>query len=145
MYPLTILALCLPPAAPAPKEAPKKEPVSLVGEWAAVGGGPGAAVPDGWLTFTFTPDGKFFVEEGGRGREEAGTYTADPKKDPAEVDILPLRGRTRPPLLGIYQVHGNTLTLCMVPGHVGARPARFEAPAGSAVSLLTFKRVQKKD
>jgi uncharacterized protein (TIGR03067 family) len=143
MHALTFVVVGLSLAAPAPKDPPKKDPPSIVGEWEAVGGGP-AALPDGWLTFTFTPDGKFFVAEG-RGHEEAGTYTADPKKDPAELDIRPLPGRERPPLLGIYKVHGNSLTLCMVPGHVGKRPTRFEVPAGSAVSLLTFKRVQKKD
>src|SRR5215213_5591308 len=145
MSPSLLVALAVAVGAPGLKDDPKKA-ASLEGEWAAEKFVEGGRERDRPIRFTFGPDGKFGVREGSREKAEEGSYQADPKKDPAEVDILPPAGKTAPPILGIYKVEGDTLTLCVAKGGPDARrPAKFESPAGSRVSLFTLKRVKKKD
>ena len=138
-----IVGLALALAAPAPKTAGKEDSPSVVGEWAlesAVRGGMNDKPPDG-AGITFTANGKALFREGRRDKVEEGTYTVDPKKNPAEIDIIPPVKEKAPTVLGIYKIEKDTLTLCMVLG--GERPKSFEAPAGSEVMLMTLKRVKK--
>src|SRR5947209_19992132 len=89
----TALALALVLAAPAPKEAPKKES-PLVGQWVLESitfGGMNLnaqVIGKEKLTITFTKDGKTestgFADQAGK----TGSYTHDPKKDPAELDLV---------------------------------------------------------
>src|SRR5688500_2702547 len=107
-----LIGLALIVAAPAKKDDPKKV-ASLEGEWTAdrwVEGGREQVRP---IWFKLGPDGKFAVRAGDRKNPEEGSYKADAKKDPAEIDILPPVGKTNPPTLGIYKVDGDTLTLCI--------------------------------
>jgi uncharacterized protein (TIGR03067 family) len=141
-----VLALAVTLAAPAAKEAPKKDPPSLVGEWAAetaVIGGKLDNPPPG-TTWTFTADGKSVLQVGG-GQAAAGSdakYTTDAKKDPAQVDVS--EGPKGKSMKGIYKVEGDTLTLCLVQDG-DDRPTAFESPAGSKAILITLKKVKKKD
>jgi uncharacterized protein (TIGR03067 family) len=138
-----IVGLALAVAAPAPKTASKDEPPSLHGEWvleSAVRGGMNDKPPDG-AGVTFTADGKARFREGRRDKVEEGTYTVDPKKNPAQIDIVPPANEKVPTVLGIYKIEKDTLTLCLVLG--GERPKKFESPAGSEVMLMTLKRVKK--
>jgi uncharacterized protein (TIGR03067 family) len=128
--------------APALKDPPKEDLPSLVGEWdvkSRMVGGQRKDPVDG-STVKFTADGgaKFTG-----GPSIAGTYTADPTKDPAEFDIKPSATTTAPGLTGIYRVDGDTLILCLI--QKGPRPTKFESPPGSRVLLFTVKRVAKKD
>jgi len=127
--------------------APAKDAPAIVGEWAgekAVAGGKERPVPKGGISFTFTADGKLIIREGEREKADTGTYKADPKKDPAELDIIPPEDKKEPTVQGIYKVDGDTLTLCFGRGKVGAaRPSKFEAPEGSDVIVITLKRVKK--
>jgi len=146
MTPSLLTALALTLGAPGPKEGPKKDPPSVVGEWITekgVIGGNDEAIPAGGVTFAFAPDGKVRITEGAK--QPAPTdYTVDPKKSPAEIDIVLVDpGRAAREMAGIYKVDGDTLTLCLNRG--GSRPAKFESPAGSDVMLLTLKRAKKKD
>jgi uncharacterized protein (TIGR03067 family) len=142
----TFLALALAVAAPAPK-ADAKEAASIVGEWAADGYVQAGSQRDRPIRITFTADGKFLVQEGKREKPEEATYKADPKKAPAEIDIFPPVRQTAPPMMGIYKVDGDTLTLCVSKGgpEAGTRPAKFESAEGSRDTLFTLKRVKAKD
>lgn len=139
------LALVL--AAPGTKDAPKKDPPSLVGEWVgeqAVAGGMTLPVPDGGIVFTFAADGTLSVREGNRSKPDAGSYKADPKKDPSEIDLMPPPDKKEPMLQGIYKLDGDTLTLCFSRTGQGAeRPKKFESPEGSELIVMTLKRVKK--
>jgi uncharacterized protein (TIGR03067 family) len=139
-----LVGLALIVGAPAKKDPAAKEPPTLVGDWLAetgVMGGKPENPPPG-STITFLADGKLTMKEGGGGAAEVGTYKADAKKDPAEIDISPEGAGKGPTLAGIYKIEGDTLTLCFT--LTGAdRPKAFTSPAGSMVMLVTCKRVKK--
>ena len=139
-----LAALALSVGAPAAKDG-KKDPPSLVGVWVAEKGttdGDDRAVTAGSLTVEFTADGKVSIREGAK-RSSPLDCRTDPKRSPAEIDfIAPPRAKSLN-MVGIYQVDGDTLTLCLSPG--GKRPTRFESVAGSDVMLLTLKRAKPKD
>jgi uncharacterized protein (TIGR03067 family) len=138
-----LLLLAATVAAPGPKDPPKKDPPALAGEWVVEGlvvAGQPKPLPAG-AAWVFTADGKaeFWV---GRGKPaDRGRYTADPRKDPAEVDITLGPGET---VRAIYRTEGDKLTLYM--GQPGAdRPTGFDPPAGSDAARWTLKRVPKKE
>jgi uncharacterized protein (TIGR03067 family) len=138
-----MIGLAVAVAAPAAKDAPKKEPPSLVGEWAAESGVQGGKPdnPPPGTTITFTADGKAIMKEGKRERGEDATYKSDPKKNPSEIDLMPPSADKGPNILGIYKIEGDTLTMCI--SMEGERPKEFASPAGSRVMLITCKRVKK--
>ena len=141
MTPSLLVGLAVVVGAPAKKDPPAKDPPSLVGEWvgeSGVHGGKPDNPPPG-TTITFTRDGKLLLTEGKGGRTEEGTYKADPKKTPAELDLNP-PGKAEA-ILAIYRIEGDTLTLCF--SHGGERPTEFASPAGSRVMLVTCKRAKK--
>jgi uncharacterized protein (TIGR03067 family) len=134
-------------AAPRAKDAPKAAPPGLVGEWviesSTLNGNP-LTISD-FYTVTYTPDGKFEMRAGGR-VIQAGTYTTDPKKDPAELDSasVPERAPAAPPWPCIFKIDGESLTMCaMADGR--KRPTTFEPAAGSGMIKTVFKRVKPKD
>jgi uncharacterized protein (TIGR03067 family) len=140
-----LLALAVTFSAPAAKEAPKKDPPSIVGEWAgetAEAGGKPLPVPPGGITMEFLADGKVVIREGPKPATTA-EYTADPKKSPAEIDLKPSEKAKDLMFVGVYKIEGDTLTMCLRIG--GKRPEKFESPAGSDSVLMTLKRVKKKD
>ena len=81
------------------------------------------------------------VVEGGKERDEHGTYKLDAKKKPAEIDITPPKEDGTH--LGIFKIDGDTLTICMSDKGASERPTKFESPEGSKVMLLTLKRAKK--
>jgi uncharacterized protein (TIGR03067 family) len=139
-----LLALALTVAAPGLKDPPKKDIKPLLGEWVVekpeLGGLP-FPHPAGGANVQFTSDGMMVSREGANAPEECG-YTADPKKDPAEIEITPsaVEGKVIT-MVGIYKVEGDTLTLCLVVG--GKRPTKFESVAGEGTIYMTFKRPKK--
>jgi uncharacterized protein (TIGR03067 family) len=146
MPPLTLLTLTLTIAAPAAKDPPKKEGPSLVGDWAIEAvtvGGQHKQVPPRALRFTFQADGTLAVQDGGAPRPL--TYKADPKADPAHLDIIPPAAAGRSPSWGIYKIDGDTLTICLDQAPGSERPKDFASPAGSLMTVYVFKRVKAKD
>jgi uncharacterized protein (TIGR03067 family) len=138
-----LIGLVIALGAPAPKEAPEKEPASLLGEWVGESGLKGGKPdkPPPGTTITFAADGKVILKEGRAGKAEEATYKADPKKDPPEIDLFPPVTEKESPLLGIYKIEGDTLTICLAKD--GERPKTFASPAGSKVMLITCKRAKK--
>jgi uncharacterized protein (TIGR03067 family) len=145
MFACLMISLTLGVGAPAGKDAPKKEE-SIVGEWAGesmVRGGKVRPVPEGGITFKFTADGKLIVNEGNRGEREVGSYKLDSKKNPSEFDLTPPPEKSDKPVLGIYKLDGDTLTLCVSDDDGAARPTKFESPDGTRIMLMTLKRAKK--
>jgi uncharacterized protein (TIGR03067 family) len=146
MYTTVLVALAVTVAAPAPKEAPKKkETPGIVGVWTLdKAEAAGMALPVGALgdlTLTFSEDGTMVARKGGQETAENGRYSHDPKKSPAEIDFVENRaGAKEMTVHGIYKIDGEMLTICMAP--MGARPTKFESPAGGQVILFTFKRAK---
>src|SRR5947209_7994926 len=138
-----LIGLAIVVGAPAKKEAPAKEPPSIVGEWVGESGVRGGKPdnPPAGTSITFTADGKVLFKEGADKKAEEGTYKIDAKKTPAELDIVPSLGDKAPTLVGIYKIEGDTLSMCIAMG--GDRPKEFAAPAGSEVMLVTCKRAKK--
>ena len=65
-------------------------------------------------SISFTKEGKCFVKEGGDTMPESMSFTFDPKKDPAEIDISePRAGMGEKAIKGIYKIDGDTLTICL--------------------------------
>jgi uncharacterized protein (TIGR03067 family) len=138
-----LIGLALAFAAPAGKDAPKKDPPSLVGEWLAESGVKGGKPdnPPPGTTMTFTADGKVFIKDNKKDSMEFATYKADPKKNPAEIELVPPPAVKDVSMLGIYKIDGDTLTICIDMG--GDRPKEFASPAGSKHMLITCKRAKK--
>jgi uncharacterized protein (TIGR03067 family) len=123
-------------AAPAPREPAKKDS-PVVGVWVESRGELGD------LTITFTADGKLKFDDG-KSPAEWGAYKVNDKGDPPEIDyVTPARSdpaNGKPPLLGIYRVDKDTLTLYL---SERTRPTNFDAPDGSGVMRLTLRRPEK--
>ena len=141
-----VVASSLALGAPVPKEAPKKERPTIVGPWASekvtVGGKDQQTVAPDNIQFEFADYGTVVVRMG-RDQPQSPAYKVNPKADPPEIDLTPAAGVKRPPSLGIYKLAGDTLTICFDQEPGAARPKSFESPAGSAVLVLTLKRVKK--
>jgi uncharacterized protein (TIGR03067 family) len=139
-----LVTLALAVGAPALKPGPTAPAApTLVGEWAVASWvADGQPEPCAGRTLTFVAGGAFVAHQDGE-HQGAGTYTCDPKKGPAEVDMAEdgLDG----PRKGIWKLDGDTLTLCVCGDLKGGRPPAFAAPQGSDCVLLTLKRVNRKD
>jgi uncharacterized protein (TIGR03067 family) len=73
-----------------------------------------------------------------------GTFTLDATKRPRAIEARPAaaKGAAPPPVLGIYELDGDTLKLCFAaPGK--ERPAAFTSPPGSGHVLSVWKREKK--
>jgi uncharacterized protein (TIGR03067 family) len=143
MQSVVMIGLAAVLGAPGPKDDPKKDAPSLIGEWvptmALRGGKPD--MPPAGTSITFTAEGKLLLKEGNQAKAEEGTYKTDPKKDPAEIDLVPPQTEKGPPASGIYKFEKDTLILCIAMGT--DRPKKFESPEGSEIMLITLSRVKK--
>ena len=124
---------------------PKADPAPLVGTWRSVrvvnGGEEWNGRP---LVAEFRADGTAVLGDGSppRGGADPVKYTTAPDKTPAEIDVAAPVGRRAAPVVGIYKLDRDTLTLCYSRG--GARPTALESKPGSGVVLVTFERVKRK-
>jgi uncharacterized protein (TIGR03067 family) len=137
-----VVGLALAVGAPAPKEAPKKDAPSILGEWVPttiILGGMKEPQPAGSL-MTFAKDGKATMKEKRDAKPEEMSYTLDPKQDPPHITLTEM-GMGNITLPGIYKLEGDTLTICLSPGK--DRPTAFASPAGSTNILITLNRLQK--
>ena len=77
------------------------------------------------------------------GKSFAGTTVVlDPTKEPHTIDVVPDGGRARgKAVVGIYNLEGDILTICMADADK-PRPTALAAPAGTGLTLMTFRRVK---
>ena len=72
-----------------------------------------------------------------------GTITLDATKKPKAIDSRPEgAAKDAPPLLGIYELDGDTLRTCYAPAGK-ERPKDFECKKGSGHTLTVWKREKK--
>jgi uncharacterized protein (TIGR03067 family) len=127
-----------------PDDAAEADLKAMVGKWkvekAELGGKDATAV---------VKDVKLELAEGGKykldllGQKDEGTFSVDPSRKPAEMDIKgtegPNKGKT---IKTIYKLEGDTLTVCYELGG-NARPAKFETKPDTKLFLATYKREKK--
>jgi uncharacterized protein (TIGR03067 family) len=147
MQRLTALALAvfsgLTVAAPALKTPLVKEaPSPLLGEWVMETREFGGRPANQTFNMEFKADGTLVVSMNGEVVDTC-RYTADAKKEPAELDWH-MSGDNEESVLCIYKVEKDLLTLCM-DGPAKTRPTAFKSPAGSTTCLCTLRRVAEKD
>ena len=90
-------------------------------------------------TFTFAGD-RVTIRVKGKAAATEGAFKLDPEAKPKRLDITPT-GKEKP-LLGIYMLDGDTLTVCMADKPEEDRPAKFETKAERKVALLVLKRAK---
>jgi uncharacterized protein (TIGR03067 family) len=141
----TLLFAALAIAAPALKDPPTSP--GIEGEWMLetrlVGGKPDQGAKSGSSKFIITRDKWTIADTTGKPLEwalELETAARPPTMTLFKADDMGRRGQ--PEMSGIYQVEGDTLTICYV--FKGARPTGFVSPAGTDIRLMTLKRVKDK-
>ena len=87
------------------------------------------------LTFK---DGKYTASTMGK-EDEAGTYTIDVKKKPAQIDLLPTSGKDKDKLqLGLIKIDGDVMTIAASKNGDKNRPKDFEG--GDDIVVMVLKR-----
>ncbi len=86
-------------------------------------------------------DGSEYVQRQGGNITEEGVYEVAPSKSPKTIDFLiqrkgPDSGKRQ---LGIYEIDGNTLRVCVVAPGVTKRPKNFDAPGSLVVINRRYK------
>ena len=140
-----VLVACgLAVAAPVPKakEKPKPDTEAIQGVWQLDKfdlGQAGQVPPPGIESIRFTfKDRKLTVSRNGQTDAKQGEYKLDPTSKPKSIDLIePGGGRNT---LGIYELDGDTLKICLAERQNAVRPTEFK-PDGMRFSVVTFKRV----
>jgi uncharacterized protein (TIGR03067 family) len=142
-------------AAPVPKEKEKvKDDDAILGTWKIekfdLGGGPGAPPQQeiDKMRFVFEKDSVMRVTRG-TDEDAKGTFKLDPTAKVKTLDLIinPPGGGAKPEtMLGLYELDGDTLKLCVTKGPNQNRPAEIKAD-GKDTAVITFTRVkdEKKD
>jgi RNA polymerase sigma factor (sigma-70 family) len=132
----------VPVARDEPKKA-KSDKERLQGRWPALSleGANGKVEGKGSEAdrFKLVFDGDDYVFEGAfgtMGGDAKGTFKLDPKKTPKEIDLESQQGR----MVGIYELDGDTLKLCLNKVGVAERPTEFTADETRFVYV--FKRAK---
>jgi uncharacterized protein (TIGR03067 family) len=144
---LLVVGLLL--AADSPEDVVKKE--KLVGAWKVVSleaNGqkiPAEAIKD--FQFIFTAD-SLTRKKGGKAESGAG-YKLDPSKSPKWIDMTGTTDGKEQSVPGLYQLEGDTLTLCFradykkkdgKPNENQKRPEKLDGGEGSEQVLMVLKR-----
>ena len=58
-------------------------------------------------------------------------------------EMLPPAEKKEPPLIGIFKIDGDTLTICCIMDTKETRPTKFESTKETKTMMLTFKRAKK--
>jgi uncharacterized protein (TIGR03067 family) len=75
-----------------------------------------------------------------------GTYPCefkiDPSKEPKEIDITLQLPKGDRPLVGIYEIKGDTLKMCYVGSTTGRRPTEFATKEGKNICYIVLSRAK---
>jgi uncharacterized protein (TIGR03067 family) len=130
------------------EEAFKKELRALAGTWRPISGETdGNKAPEERLkeaSLTRDEAGKVVARRGDKVVMEAMVKKIDATKTPrtidAEVTAGEHQGKT---ILGIYELDGDMLRVCVALPGKADRPTEFSAKAGSGCNLTVYKREKK--
>lgn len=147
LFGLGAVVLGLSPIPATAQKGDDKAPAPFQGTWEVVklelhGQDLTAVVKDANPTMTF--DGNKYAFEAGP-ETEKGTFKVDPKAKPATIDLMITEGRGKGKTqIGIYQLDGDTLKVCMADEGAKERPTKFASAKGAPeMVLFTLKRKKK--
>jgi uncharacterized protein (TIGR03067 family) len=144
---MSIIALLLIGAAPAPKETAKEVAKELQGTWVVeeeLFDGKGHQDPNTSAKVVFKDDTMTWTHSFSKERRAVFikyTYQLDPEKDPPEMDLIEKwpdgsKGSGR---LAVYLLDGDILKVCKGPLD-GTRPKEFRSEKDSKNWLMVLKR-----
>ena len=143
-----VLGLAIVIGAPGLKDPPKKD-TGIVGEWIPESismAGKAAKAPASGLRYEFTIDGKWIIRrDGADAKSTPREYKVDAKADPKTIDVgsvTPAAAAPARPMLGIYKVEGDTLTICFGTAG-GERPTSFEPMENARAMVMVLKGAKK--
>ncbi len=142
---LAVLAAALLVGADGPADAGKKDRERMQGDWVAASqviDGKKVGDDEAQIIFRTVKDDTYtvFALDKPIGK---GTFTIDAAKKPKAIDARPAGAdKDAPPLLGIYEIDGDTWRVCFA-GAGKDRPKDFECKAGSGHTLTVWKREKK--
>jgi uncharacterized protein (TIGR03067 family) len=124
-------------------DAVKKEQKKLQGVWKVVemsGGDKRDAEKDKSIRVKFKGN-KLTIKMGDKFLGTA-TYTVDPTKSPATMDVTIEKDGKQETILAIYEVKGNTMRFCHHDGEAAgtSRPKTFEATPTTVLTVLKRKK-----
>jgi uncharacterized protein (TIGR03067 family) len=130
------------------EEAFKKELKAMAGTWRPVAAEvDGLKAPEERLkesVVTRDEAGNLVARRGDKiimeGTVKKINATKKPKTIDSEITAGDNKGKT---ILGIYELEGDTLRICVVLPGKGERPTEFSAGAGSGCALTVYKREKK--
>jgi uncharacterized protein (TIGR03067 family) len=120
------------------------EAAKLQGTWAVLAtefrgrGVPGQGLDSQKVVF----DGDTVTFHDG-GKATKMRYKLDPTLKPRAIDYVPPEGKEKGPILGIYELDGDTLRLCWDQDRANGRPTDFLTRPGSDLNVWVLKRVKK--
>lgn len=76
-------------------------------------------------------------------RMEKVTIKLDPSKSPKTIDLIPADKEDAKAALGIYEIKGDTLTICFIKNSVATRPSALKSTEDNDATLLVLKRAKK--
>lgn len=126
-------------------DANKKKTDSLEGTWNVTGMERGGQpVPtDEYKGAVLTIKGDKYNFKSG-GESEDGTIKLDPAKKPKTIDLAITSGNDKDKnQLGIYEITGDILKVCVTPPGSKDRPTEFTTKADNAQFIFTLKRAAK--
>jgi RNA polymerase sigma factor (sigma-70 family) len=133
-----------PATEPARADRPKQDRDRIQGTWVAVSGeADGQELPDEFVKkfkIVFAGDKitlRGYGKAPGAEKEVQGTYKLDPATKPPAIDITI---NDKESAIGIYELKGDTLKLCMIEANGNARPGRFAGKDKAVLMVLKRKK-----